>query len=72
MTEKRFNIVPSNVVEDGKFIQDNKKEHSFPTTKDASTLVMYEKALNELATKCSQLEKEKEYWKDKALHKELV
>ena len=63
MSEKRFNIVPSNVVEDGKFIQDNKKEHSFPTTKDTSTLVMYEKALNELATKCSQLEKENEQLK---------
>ena len=58
MTEKRFNIVQSEIVEDGKFIQDNNKKYSFPTTKDSSSLIMYEKALNELSDENEQLKKE--------------
>ena len=44
---KRFKIVDSNIINDGKFIKDNNLKYSFPTIKDASTLVMYEKVLNE-------------------------
>ena len=44
---KRFKIVDSNIIEGGKFIKDNNLKYSFPTIKDASTLVMYEKVLNE-------------------------
>lgn len=58
MIEKRFNIVSSEIVEGGKFIQDNNKEHSFPTTIYPSSLVMYEKALNELSDENEQLKKD--------------
>lgn len=34
MTEKRFNIVKSNIVENAWFIKDNKKEFTFPTIKN--------------------------------------
>ena len=55
MKKKRFNIVSSKIVEDGKFIQDNNKKYSFPTTRYSSSLVMYEKALNELSDENEQL-----------------
>lgn len=58
MSEKRFNIVSSEIVEGGKFIQDNDKEHSFPTTKDSASLIMYEKALNKLYDENEQLKQE--------------
>jgi hypothetical protein len=49
MTEnKRFKVTKSNIIEGAFYIQDKAQEYSFPTTKDVSTLVMYEKALNEL------------------------
>lgn len=48
MNDKRFTIKKSNRVEDGKFIDDSTGKLVFPTTKDASDLVMYEKGLNEL------------------------
>lgn len=48
MTEnKRYNIKPSNIVEDAFYIKDDEREHSFPTVDDKSHLIMYEKALNE-------------------------
>ena len=48
MTEnKRYNIKPSKIIEDGFCIQDDEREHSFPTVDDKSNLIMYEKALNE-------------------------
>ena len=48
MTEKRFTIEKSSIVEDGFFIGDNIGKFSFPTTKDKSDLIMYMKHLNEL------------------------
>ena len=44
---KRYNIKPSKIIEDGFCIQDDRREHSFPTIDDKSNLIMYEKALNE-------------------------
>lgn len=45
---KRFKIVNSNIIEDGKFIKDKNLKYSFPTTKDVTSLIMYEKVLNDL------------------------
>ena len=59
MTEnKRYNIKPSNIVEDAFYIKDDEREHSFPTVDDKSHLIMYEKALNEQDERIKQLEKE--------------
>ena len=59
MTEnKRYNIKPSKIIEDGFCIQDNEREHSFPTTDDKSHLIMYEKALNEQNNRIKELESE--------------
>lgn len=44
---KRYEIVNSKIIEDAFNIKDNKGKHSFPSVKDKSTLVMYEKTLNE-------------------------
>ena len=65
MTEnKRYNIKPSKIMEDGFCIQDNEREHSFPTVDDKSHLIMYEKALNEQDERIRELEKENETLKD--------
>ena len=57
MTEnKRYNIKPSKIIEDGFCIQDDEKEHSFPTVDDKSHLIMYEKALNEQDNRIKELE----------------
>ena len=45
MTEKRFAIKDSSLVEGAKVIVDNKGKYTFPITKDESTLVVYEKIL---------------------------
>lgn len=45
MTEKRFVIKDSSLVEGAKVIVDNKGKYTFPITKDESTLVVYEKIL---------------------------
>lgn len=59
MTEnKRYNIKPSNIVEDGFYIQDDEKEHSFLTTDDKNHLIMYEKVLNEQNNRIKELESE--------------
>ena len=71
MTEKRFTIEKSSIVEDGFFIYDTTGKFSFPTTKDKSNLIMYEKQLNELNNENEQLKKEKDYYK-RELQKELV
>ena len=56
MTEKRFAIKNSAIVENGYFIDDANKKHSFPTTRDKSNLIMYEKALNEQHETIQQLQ----------------
>ena len=49
MTEKRFNIVESRIMKDAWFIEDNKKEFTFPTIKDGKDICFTLcKALNEL------------------------
>lgn len=59
MTEnKRYNIKPSKIIENGFCIQDDRREHSFPTTGDKSHLIMYEKALNEQNNRIKELESE--------------
>ena len=59
MTEnKRYNIKPSKIIENGFCIQDDEREHSFPTVDDKSHLIMYEKTLNEQDNRIKQLEKE--------------
>ena len=57
MTEnKRYDIKPSKIIENGFCIQDDEKEHSFPTVDDKSHLIMYEKALNEQDERIKQLQ----------------
>lgn len=58
MTEKRFTIEKSSIVEDGFFICDNTGKFSFPTTKDKSDLIMYVKHLNKLNNENEQLKQE--------------
>ena len=55
MSEKRFMIEKSSIVEDGFFIYDNTGKFSFPTTKGKSKLIMYAKQLNELNDETEQL-----------------
>lgn len=55
---KRYNIKPSKIIENGFCIQDDEKEHSFPTVDDKSHLIMYEKALNEQNNKIKELKSE--------------
>lgn len=55
MTEKRFNIKPSSIVDDVTVIIDNEKKYSFPIL-DSTLNYMLCKALNELND-------EKEMWK---------
>ena len=53
---KRYNIKPSKIIENGFCIQDDRREHSFPTVDDKSHLIMYEKALNEQNNRLKELE----------------
>ena len=53
---KRYNIKPSKIIENGFCIQDDERKHSFPTTDDKSHLIMYEKALNEQNNRIKELE----------------
>ena len=55
---KRYNIKPSKIIENGFYIQDDRREHSFPTIDDKSHLIMYEKALNEQNNRIKELESE--------------
>ena len=56
--DKRYNINPSNIVEDGFYILDDEREHSFPTVDDKSHIIMYEKVLNEQNNRIKELESE--------------
>ena len=58
MTKKRYNIKPSKIIENSFYIQDDEREHSFPTVDDKSHLIMYEKALNEQNNRIKELESE--------------
>ena len=63
MIKIRFNIVSSEIIEDGKFIQANNNKYSFPTTTKSASLVLYEKPLNELSDENEQLKKENQEYK---------
>lgn len=65
MTEKRFNIIESRIVKDAWFIEDDKKEFTFPTIKNGKdTCFTFCKALNKLNDNIELSEKN--------LHKELL
>lgn len=69
---KRFVITKSNIIDDGWFIDDTVGNFSFDTTKDKSSLIMYEKQLNELNDENEQLKKdlkESQKLKNKRLRK---
>lgn len=71
MTEnKRYNIKPSKIIEDGFCIQDDEKEYSFPTIDDKSHLIMYEKALNEQDERIRELlqDNDHKFWKLQFMH----
>ena len=63
--KKRFNIVKSKLVENAHFIEDGKKQFTFPTlVGDNRGLIAYEKALNKLSEENELLNKElKTLWK---------
>lgn len=56
MTEKRFKITKSKLVQNAHVIEDGKKQFTFPTlVGDNRGLIGYEKALNELSEENEQL-----------------
>ena len=56
MTEKRFEIINSNLIIDGaRFIKDNENEYTFAATLKTETLITYAKALNKLNDDNKQL-----------------
>lgn len=57
MTEKRFTIKPSMIVDDVTVIIDNQKEYTFPVL-DSTLNYMFCKALNELADENKKLKQE--------------
>ena len=58
MTEKRFKITKSKLVENAYVIEDEKKQFTFPTlVGDNRGLIAYEKALNELSEENEKLKK---------------
>ena len=65
MTEKRFNIVKSRIVKDAWFIEDSKKEFTFPAIKNGKDICFTLcKALNKLNNNTKLSEKN--------LYKELL
>ncbi len=57
MTEKRFEIIKSAIIDGARVIKDNEKKYTFATTFETATLVNYRKALNELNDENEQLKK---------------
>ena len=56
MTEKRFKITKSKLVENAYVIEDKKKQFTFPTlVGDNRGLIAYEKSLNKLSEENEQL-----------------
>lgn len=57
MTEKRFNIKPSAIVDDVTVIIDSEKQYTFPTL-DSTLNYMFCKVMNELADENEQLKQQ--------------
>ena len=55
MTEKRFDIIKSVIIDGAKVIRDNENKYTFATTFETATLISYRKALNELNDENEQL-----------------
>ena len=55
MTEKRFEIIKSAIIDGARVIKDNENKYTFATTFETATLINYRKALNELNDKNEQL-----------------
>lgn len=55
MTEKRFEIKKSTIIDGARVIKDNEKKYTFATTFETATLINYRKALNELNDENNQL-----------------
>ena len=58
MTEKRFEIIKSAIIDGARVIKDNENKYTFATTFETATLVNYRKALNELNDENMQLKEE--------------
>ena len=55
MTEKRFEIIKSAIIDGARVIKDNEDKYTFATTFETATLINYRKALNELNDENEQL-----------------
>ena len=55
MTENRFEIIKSAIIDGARVIKDNEKKYTFATTFETATLINYRKALNELNDENNQL-----------------
>ena len=55
MTEKRFEIIKSAIIDGARVIKDNENKYTFATTFETATLINYRKALNELNDEKEQL-----------------
>ena len=55
MTEKRFEIIKSAIIDGARVIKDNENKYTFATTFETATLINYRKALNELNDENEQL-----------------
>ena len=64
MTEKRFEIIKSAIIDGARVIKDNENKYTFATTFETATLVNYRKALNELNDENEQLKKENQLLKE--------
>ena len=64
MTEKRFEIIKSAIIDGARVIKDNENKYTFATTFETATLVNYRKALNELNDENEQLKRENELLSD--------
>ena len=58
MTEKRFEIIKSAIIDGARVIKDNENKYTFATTFETATLVNYRKALNELNDENEQLKQQ--------------
>ena len=58
MTEKRFEIIKSAIIDGARVIKDNEKKYTFATTFETATLINYRKALNELYEENEQLKQQ--------------
>lgn len=55
MSEKRFEIIESAIIDGARVIKDNDKKYTFASTFETATLINYRKALNELNNENKEL-----------------